>query len=354
MYAPPPFAGSPVRSATVSLVLRCTRCVSYRGFYGSSSGGDSANCFDSRREKSRTCVRIYWLSSWFLHAWYLQLDQDWLVFVVETPHANQWTLNSDAQSLGHNPVVISYFYLITEYNYSLGVKHLDKCRGFHHPLISLHTVPPPVAWTFGYALQLLTQAHLPSQEASAPIAAKEQMEAVANVARPEGGDTTPWSPGFLSALEDACQALGVKPPETPLVYPPPPPASESQARPVVTARGNEALVDAKGSRDTGVLPALEALLVAARNRASLGGEVAGTPAMEAKGVVLGERAVDDGDEYADSLAGFAAGVYSGDEVVDQVATVLRMLFLLDLRGVQDEVNAILAKAQVSRTRLDLK
>lgn len=143
MYAPPPFAGSPVRSATVSLVLRCTRCVSYRGFYGSSSGGDSANCFDSRREKSRTCVRIYWLSSWFLHAWYLQLDQDWLVFVVETPHANQWTLNSDAQSLGHNPVVISYFYLITEYNYSLGVKHLDKCRGFHHPLISLHTVPPP-------------------------------------------------------------------------------------------------------------------------------------------------------------------------------------------------------------------
>lgn len=122
----------------------------------------------------------------------------------------------------------------------------------------------------------------------------------------------------------------------------------------MTARGNEALVDAKGSRDTGVLPALEALLVAARNRASLGGEVAGTPAMEAKGVVLGERAVDDGDEYADSLAGFAAGVYSGDEVVDQVATVLRMLFLLDLRGVQDEVNAILAKAQVSRTRLDLK
>ncbi|CAM9579228.1 unnamed protein product, partial [Sphacelaria rigidula] len=43
-----------------------------------------------------------------------------------------------------------------------------------------------------------------------------------------------------------------------------------------------------------------------------------------------------------------------DEAIDRVTTVLRMLFLLDLRGLQDDVNAVLAMAQSTRTRLNLK
>lgn len=45
---------------------------------------------------------------------------------------------------------------------------------------------------------------------------------------------------------------------------------------------------------------------------------------------------------------FASGVSTGDESCDRVATVLRMLFLLDLRDVQDEVNGILGMAQASK------
>lgn len=51
----------------------------------------------------------------------------------------------------------------------------------------------------------------------------------------------------------------------------------------------------------------------------------------------------------DALEGFAAGVETGDEACDGVATVLRMLFLSDLRGLQDEVNGIIALAQSSGT-----
>ena len=47
----------------------------------------------------------------------------------------------------------------------------------------------------------------------------------------------------------------------------------------------------------------------------------------------------------DALQGYAPGFSTGDEACDRVATVLRMLYLLDLRGVQDEINGILALAQ---------
>lgn len=49
------------------------------------------------------------------------------------------------------------------------------------------------------------------------------------------------------------------------------------------------------------------------------------------------------------LEGFAAGVETGSEACDSVASVLRMLFLSDLRNLQDEVNGVIALAQSSRT-----
>ena len=53
----------------------------------------------------------------------------------------------------------------------------------------------------------------------------------------------------------------------------------------------------------------------------------------------------DGDRVYDELKGFSAGVDTGDETCDRVATVLRMLYLSDLRTLQDEVNGVLAMAQ---------
>lgn len=47
----------------------------------------------------------------------------------------------------------------------------------------------------------------------------------------------------------------------------------------------------------------------------------------------------------DELEEFSAGVDTGDETCNRVATVLRMLYLSDLRTLQDEVNAVLAMAQ---------
>lgn len=53
----------------------------------------------------------------------------------------------------------------------------------------------------------------------------------------------------------------------------------------------------------------------------------------------------DGDRVFDELEGFSAGVDTGDETCNRVATVLRMLYLSDLRTLQDEVNGVLAMAQ---------
>eukprot|EP00752_Nemacystus_decipiens_P007814 g6979.t1 len=66
----------------------------------------------------------------------------------------------------------------------------------------------------------------------------------------------------------------------------------------------------------------------------------------------GDVAMDDGSGRNGSLReleGFSAGVDTGDPTCDSVATVLRMLFLSDLRDLQDEVNGIIALAQSSRT-----
>ncbi|CAM9858840.1 unnamed protein product [Scytosiphon promiscuus] len=49
------------------------------------------------------------------------------------------------------------------------------------------------------------------------------------------------------------------------------------------------------------------------------------------------------------LEGFAAGVETGSDACDSVASVLRMLFLSDLRRLQDEVNGVIAMAQPGRT-----
>lgn len=72
------------------------------------------------------------------------------------------------------------------------------------------------------------------------------------------------------------------------------------------------------------------------------------PAHAADGV-----AMDDGSEGGKGslheLEGFSAGVETGDATCDSVATVLRMLFLSDLRDLQDEVNGIIALAQSCRT-----
>lgn len=123
--------------------------------------------------------------------------------------------------------------------------------------------------------------------------------------------------------------------------------------------------------DSGVVRALEALLAAAQARVlaremtdniiksngedrRVGGVVpVGAKMQTAAG--SGDGGVDnDGCRDDDVLSGFAAGVCSGDEAIDRVTTVLRMLFLLDLRGLQDDVNAVLAMAQSTRTRLNLK
>lgn len=70
-------------------------------------------------------------------------------------------------------------------------------------------------------------------------------------------------------------------------------------------------------------------------------------------IAAGDVATDDASEGRKEglheLRGFAAGVDTGDAECDSVATVLRMLFLSDLRGLQDEVNGIIALAQSSRT-----
>lgn len=58
--------------------------------------------------------------------------------------------------------------------------------------------------------------------------------------------------------------------------------------------------------------------------------------------------VDEHEGVSDDLKGFAAGVKTGDEACDRVATVIRMLFLLDLRHLQDEVNGMLALAQANK------
>lgn len=75
------------------------------------------------------------------------------------------------------------------------------------------------------------------------------------------------------------------------------------------------------SRDACVLHALEALLAEAKKRLDVKDEA-------------GLRELED----------FPAGVNTGDETCDRVATVLRMLYLLDLRELQDGVNDILALA----------
>lgn len=49
------------------------------------------------------------------------------------------------------------------------------------------------------------------------------------------------------------------------------------------------------------------------------------------------------------LEGFGAGVETGSDACNSVASVLRMLFLSDLRNLQDEVNGVIALAQSSRT-----
>lgn len=89
--------------------------------------------------------------------------------------------------------------------------------------------------------------------------------------------------------------------------------------------------------------ALEALLSAVQNRIAGGLETGGKGGTVAAMSSMGGASME-GDELAD----FAAGVCTGDEAVDRVATVLRMLFLLDLRGLQDDVNEMLALAQTIR------
>ncbi|CAN0390809.1 unnamed protein product [Ectocarpus fasciculatus] len=53
-------------------------------------------------------------------------------------------------------------------------------------------------------------------------------------------------------------------------------------------------------------------------------------------------------KFREQLRGFTAGVETGDEACDSVATVLRMLYLSDLRSLQDEVNGVIALAQSTR------
>lgn len=152
----------------------------------------------------------------------------------------------------------------------------------------------------------------------------------------EDGKTMSWSQDFLSALETACQAFGVEIPANAQPFPPSPP-SQSPVTPPATTTGNISSVDPARRGDTSVVRALEALLEAAKDR-RLALDMAHTTMNTEGGVGI----VDGG---GDGLAGFAAGVCTGDEAIDRVATVLRMLFLLNLRELQDEINAILAHAQ---------
>ena len=112
--------------------------------------------------------------------------------------------------------------------------------------------------------------------------------------------------------------MGLDPSSIPL---PPPPA---KARENPAPRGDERGKDG----DVRVLQALETLLAETNKR---GGRGTGSPGVGGGGL--------------DALQGYAPGVSTGDESWDRVATVLRMLYLLDLRGVQDEINDILAQAQ---------
>lgn len=102
--------------------------------------------------------------------------------------------------------------------------------------------------------------------------------------------------------------------DPPLLQPPSPPFKTLQA-PAPSHGG------LGKSQDARVLHALEALLAEAKKR------------LDAK------------DEAGlRQLEGFPAGVNTGDDGCDRVATVLRMLYLLDLRELQDGVNDILAIA----------
>lgn len=152
------------------------------------------------------------------------------------------------------------------------------------------------------------------------------------------GPSAPWSPTFLSALDAACRALGVEPPSSVALPQPPPvtPPGDSNSHP----DGN----DADRDLDARVLEALEALLAEAKKRVA-GRDMALTAD---GGGDTGVARAATGGESSDELEGFAAGVCTGDEACDRVATVLRMLFLLDLRDLQDEVNVILALAQANK------
>lgn len=146
-----------------------------------------------------------------------------------------------------------------------------------------------------------------------------------------GGHGDQWSPAFLSALEAACRALGVQAQlSSPSPVPPAPPSTNAAGASVEAAEG-------VGER---VADAMEALLLAVQGRGP------GKGSAPERGIDEGVTAMclADGGRHGD-LEAFASGVCSGDASVDRVATVLRMLFLLDLRALQDEVNVLLAMAQ---------
>lgn len=128
----------------------------------------------------------------------------------------------------------------------------------------------------------------------------------------------------------------------------PPSSSSFPPAPHATVPTNTNAVD-----DEAVVRALEALLPAIHSRVSAraGAAVPGVPEnMDVSTPVknmpmMPGSSMDDWGQGQDNLAAFAPGVCTGDEAVDRVATVLRMLFLLDLRGMQDKVNELLALTQ---------
>ncbi|CAN0436867.1 unnamed protein product [Pylaiella littoralis] len=78
---------------------------------------------------------------------------------------------------------------------------------------------------------------------------------------------------------------------------------------------------------------------------------AAAAAAAAAGIVAtDDDGFEDGKKVFHELKGFAAGVETGNEACNSVATVLRMMFLSDLRDLQDEVNGVIALAQSSRTK----
>lgn len=127
----------------------------------------------------------------------------------------------------------------------------------------------------------------------------------------ENPGDAPWPAEFLSALDAACMTMGLDPPL--LQLPPPPPKTLQAPAPSHDGLGK--------SKDARVLHALEALLAETKRRVDVKNEA-----------VLRE------------LEGFPSGVNTGDEACDRVAKVLRMLYLLDLRELQDGVNDVLAVA----------